>query len=179
MKKWCVSWLLGLCVISAGQPGSADVVSKEAGGFQLSFRENTTVGRREVYEILVSRFSQWWDPAHTYSGNSRNLSIDLQKSCILENLPGGGFVRHMEVVYYDPRQAILRLTGGLGPLQEMGVQGAMTFKVMTVDGKTEIQLTYNVVGNSSLNLDRIAPVVDRVLSEQLARLADLCNRSSQ
>lgn len=179
MKKWCFRGLLVLSVISAVQTGWSDVVSKEAGGFQLSFRKNTTADRRVAYQVLVSRFSQWWDSAHTYSGDSGNLSIDLQKSCILEALPGGGFVRHMEVVYHDPKQTTLRLTGGLGPLQEMGVQGAMTFQVITVDGQTEIRLTYNVVGHSALNLDRLAPVVDRVLSEQLARLSDLCNRSSR
>jgi hypothetical protein len=100
--------------------------------------------------------------------------MDLEKGCLREKLPQGGFVRHMEIVFCRPGKTF-RLVGGLGPLQEMGVAGALTFKFVPKDDKTNLELTYNVVGSEAQNLDKIAPAVESVLNLQLDRLRKYCD----
>ena len=56
-----------------------------------------------------------------------------------EKLPDGGFVRHLQIVYYQPGKS-LRLTGGLGPLQELGVHGSLVFSVDRGAGHSELRV---------------------------------------
>jgi hypothetical protein len=123
-----------------------------------------------VYEKLVDDVGKWWDPAHTWSGEAKNLSIAARAGgCFCEKLEGGGSVEHLTVVYVDKGKT-LRLPGGLGPLQEMGVFGALTFSFVESSIGTEIALEYRVTGYSADGLDALAPVVDDVLRIQLGRL---------
>jgi hypothetical protein len=113
----------------------------------------------------------WWDPQHTYSGASRNLSLRLSPGgCFCERLPAGGLVKHAEVVQMRPG-TLLRLSGALGPLQELGAAGALSFALAAVEGGTQVTLTYRVAGFSPDGLDKLAPIVDQVLGEQLKRYA--------
>ena len=75
----------------------------------------------------------------------------------------------MTVVYADPGKR-LRLSGGLGPLQDMGVAGSLTFNLTSRDGKTRLDLTYHVGGYSPDGLTKWASAADSVLLEQIARL---------
>lgn len=77
---------------------------------------------------------------------------------------------HAEVVLVQPR-TLLRLSGALGPLQELGAAGALSFALAKVQGGTEVTLTYRVGGFSPDGLDKLAPIVDRVLGDQLKRYA--------
>ncbi len=55
----------------------------------------------------------------------------------------------MQVVYAAPGKT-LRLSGGLGPLQGMGVTGAMTFTLEpAADGRTLLRYQYVVLGVSA------------------------------
>ena len=83
----------------------------------------------DVYGALTEGVGKWWNPDHTYSGDAKNMSFEATAGgCLCEQLPGGGSVEHMHVVFVEPRKT-LRLSGGLGPLQEMAVNGAMTFQL--------------------------------------------------
>ncbi len=156
----------------------ADVSASASDGFQIKIVKSIQTDATKVFDSLVNDVSKWWNADHTYSGKSENLSMDLGKGCMYEQLPSGGFVRHMEIVFFQPGKT-LRLTGGLGPLQEMGVAGAMTFS-LTPNGKTtDLELTYNVSGSSTQQLDKIAPAVEKVLSEQLESLKRHCDRSQR
>jgi hypothetical protein len=79
----------------------------------------------------------------------------------------------MRVVLVMERDAVrtLRTVGGLGPLQEMGVNGVLTFTVAPHEAGSRLTMTYRVAGDGALNLDRLAPLVDSVLMEQFGRLA--------
>jgi len=75
----------------------------------------------------------------------------------------------MDVVYAAPGKA-LRLVGGLGPLQEMGVSGALTFTLKAESaGVTRVTVSYAVSGFAPQGFADLAPAVDAVLGEQLAR----------
>ena len=62
------------------------------------------------------------------------------------------------------------MTGGLGPLGLMGVDGNMTWEFEDADGGTRVRFTYAVGGYMAGGLDQMAGPVDRVLGEALTRL---------
>ncbi|MDA7979890.1 MAG: hypothetical protein MPJ50_14070, partial [Pirellulales bacterium] len=146
----------------------AKVQQSAPDGFRLRIEQTTKVNADAAYSALANDIAKWWNPDHTYTGVAENLSLDLDQHCLREKLAGGGFVRHMEIVFLQPGKTV-RMTGGLGPLQEMGVHGALQFSFEPSEGETRIILTYNVSGASFHELDRISPAVDAVLTEQLNR----------
>lgn len=154
----------------------AELSSASADGFQLKIDGTTQVDPQAAYEAFLE-IRKWWDPSHSYSLDANNLSIDLEQHALLEQLPDGGFVRHLELVYHAPGKMI-RFTGGLGPLQEMGVQGALTVKFTAVDEGTQVQWLYNAHGYAPPGLDALAEIVDRVQTEQFERLIAYCDKQA-
>ena len=65
---------------------------------------------------------------------------------------------------------MLRMTGGLGPLGLMGVDGNMTWEFEDDENSTRVRFTYAVGGYSASGLDEMAPAVDVVIGEALGRL---------
>ena len=147
----------------------AEVVSATPAGFEVASKVVVVVPPAEAYAAL-GRIGEWWNPAHSYSGSGANLSVDLRAGgCFCEKLPGGGGIEHMRVVLAWPGK-MLRLSGGLGPLQGEGASGALTWTLKPVDGGTEIVQSYVVGGYIRAGADKLAPVVDQVMGEQLERL---------
>lgn len=159
-------------------PVRADVVETEANGFQLKDRFEVQLDSARAFTAFVDDFNKWWDASHSYSGKAENLSIDIKERCFLERLPDRGFVRHLELIYFQPGKAI-RFSGGLGPLQQMGVCGALTIKFTESDDKTIIEMEYNVSGRLEQGLDKFAPAVDKVLAGQMQRFADWCKAETK
>ncbi|MEM8681689.1 MAG: hypothetical protein AAGF97_20260 [Planctomycetota bacterium] len=150
----------------------AEVRSADAHGFSIEIERKTKASVDEIDRAIVKEIHQWWDAAHSYSGEAENLSIDLKRRCFDERLPDGGFVTHMQIAHYQPG-ARIRFMGGLGPLQEMGVVGALTISWEPDGDVTKIKLLYNVTGHlADGQLQELAPVVDAVLAGQLDRLAN-------
>ena len=160
---------MALSGVAAAGPGSEVVNATEAGFTSRNFSV-IAASPMDVYRALVRDVARWWDPAHTYSKDAANLSIDGRAGGLfLERLPGGGSVAHMTVVYAEPGKA-LRLLGGLGPLQASAVNGSMTWMLTTEEKGTKVELTYVVGGYRDGGLKDIALLVDRVVGEQLQRL---------
>ncbi len=151
-------------------PGArAEVVDAQPNGFQVKRTAVLNAPADKVYAAL-SQPSQWWSKAHTWSGSTANLSLaPMAGGCFCEKLPNGGSVMHMTVVFAQPGQG-LRLSGALGPLQMSGATGHLAWTLSEKDGKTTLTQTYDVGGYMQGGLDKIAPVVDRVLGEQFDRL---------
>jgi hypothetical protein len=79
----------------------------------------------------------------------------------------------MTVVFVDPGRT-LRLVGGLGPLQGMGLDGALEFRLAANEnGGTRITMWYRAGGYTPDDLSKFAPVVDQVMAGQLGGLAKL------
>ena len=78
-------------------------------------------------------------------------------------------IEHGRVVYAQPGKA-LRLHAALGPLQQEGVSGALTWALKPAAGGTEVTQTYVVGGFVRAGADKLAPIVDRVMAEQLKGL---------
>jgi hypothetical protein len=168
MKKYIIVSCLTMMIINFNQI-RAGIVDSSFYGFTVSNEININAIQDSVFSYIINDIGKWWDPEHTYSGNAANLSIQTSaQGCFCENLPGGGIVRHMTVIYVDPGK-VLRLSGGLGPLQSMAVNGTMTFTLSKETTGTKLSLRYTVGGYTTSGLSKIAVMVDQVLGQQMQR----------
>ena len=151
------------------QPAGATVSDAAANGFSVVEKLHLSATPDKVYSELVIP-SHWWNFEHTFSRNAANLSLDARAGgCWCETLPEGGSVQHLAVVFADPgRRLVMR--GALGPLQGLGVEGAMTIILKPSADGTDLSLTYSVGGYLKDGLESWAAPVDRVLSAQMTRL---------
>jgi hypothetical protein len=167
MSSKSIAAMLALCLFA--RQASAAVTEVTPVGFGVRAEIVSSANPRTVYKALL-QVGRWWNPEHTYSGNSRNLSIDAKVGgCFCEHLAKGSGVEHARVIYLIP-DALLRLSGVLGPLQSSGLVGTLSWKLMSAGEGTKIELTYNVGGYMHGAFENIAPAVDEVLSDQLNRL---------
>ncbi|MGD1043848.1 MAG: SRPBCC family protein [Bacteroidota bacterium] len=159
-------------------PAAAEVKDSSAIGFTIQDTIIIAADPNDVYHSLVADVGHWWDSAHTFSGNASSLSIDDRAGgCFCEKLENGGSVRHLEVVFADPGKT-LRMIGGLGPLQAMAVTGSMTWSLSKTDTGTNIKVTYTVGGYRPGGLQKMAPLVDKVMFEQLKRLKEYMEKKA-
>jgi len=156
----------------AAIPAMAEVADSASNGFTLKTTIQIQAPPETVYRRLIA-VGDWWDSAHTFSGDAKNLSIDEKPAgCFCEKLPNGGGVRHMEVVFLAPGKRLV-LSGGLGPLQAIGATGAMSVDLTPAESGTKLQFTYAVTGYLPAGLNTLAAPVDSVWSALLARLKNL------
>jgi hypothetical protein len=169
--KQIPSLLYAIAALSVTAPAGAAVVSSTAAGFVVR-EEADYAGTPEAAWQRLVRVQDWWSPEHTYSGSAANLSLALAPGgCWCETLPDGGFVQHMTVVYAQPGKA-LRFSGGLGPLQGLGMSGALTITLAArPEGGTRIVAQYAVAATAAADPVKLAGPVDEVLGEQIRRLA--------
>ena len=161
--------LANLTVMEIGS-AVAEVADAEAGGFTTINETIIDAPRDVVWRFAIGEIGRWWSPAHTVSGEASRLSIDARpQGCFCEYLGDDAGVVHLSVTMVNP-PVVLRLTGGLGPLGLMGVDGNMTWEFSDADGATAVKFTYAVGGYRQGGLDSIAGPVDGVLGEALRRL---------
>jgi uncharacterized protein YndB with AHSA1/START domain len=148
---------------------SAEVVDVADNGFNVRHTIAVAAEPAKAFQALLD-VGKWWDPAHTYSQDAANLSLDAKpQGCFCERLPGGkGAVLHMTVVNIVTGK-MLRLEGGLGPLQALGVAGSLTWTFKPADNGAAVELRYSVGGYNPGGFKALAPAVDSVLRTQLER----------
>lgn len=165
--KNCLS--LAVIVLSLALNVAAEVRDSSATGFTVKTTLAIQATPSDVYRRLIA-IGDWWGSDHTYSGSSRNMSIEEKVGgCWCEKLPDGGALRHAEVIYYAPGK-LLRMTGGLGPLQELAAVGTLSVQLTPANGGTKLEMTYAVAGHLPTGLGAFAAPVDSVMSGQFARL---------
>jgi hypothetical protein len=155
-----------LCAAPAAQ---AEIADSTPTGFTVRFSASLHASAAEAYQRIL-RIGDWWSSDHTFSGDAHNLSIEGRAGgCFCEKLPDGGSLRHMAVVFAWPGK-LLRLYGGLGPLQGIAVAGPMTFQLKPEQGGTRLELSYSVAGYTPQGVSFWAAPVNEVLGAQFARL---------
>jgi hypothetical protein len=165
MGKAIVSILVAL----VAYPASGEVTDSTTHGF-TSVNEAVVAGDPEAAWAAAIDVGQWWSSDHTISGDARRMSIEPRtQGCFCESLGGTAGVVHLVVTSVMPLTS-LRLSGGLGPLGLMGVNGNMTWDFEEVEGGTRIRFSYAVGGYMSGGLEQMAEPVDYVLGEALQRL---------
>jgi uncharacterized protein YndB with AHSA1/START domain len=156
----------------------SEVVDASANGFTVKISFRVQANPAEVYANLIHHVGDWWNPEHTYSGSSHNLSIEAKPAgCFCEKLPNDGGVRHMEVVYLIPGKA-LSLTGAMGPLQSIAAGGNMQVQLAPADGGTKMDVTYAVFGYLPAGMNTWAEPVNAVLTEQFTRLKNYVEKGN-
>ena len=158
---------------AAAAPAAAEVKAADDGCFSIAWMATVEASPAETW-VALSQIGRWWNGAHSYSGDAANMQIELKASgCFCEAVPRvKGSVEHLRVVQVLP-PSLLRLTGGLGPLQSMPVSGVMDWTLKPSGSGTELRMTYAVSGAIPGGGKGLAPIVDQVLGEQFKRLTGL------
>lgn len=166
--------LLYSILILASSGVSAEVLDAAAGGFTVQHQVSVPATRGAAWDAFTAHVGDWWNDDHSFSGDAANMYIDaVPLGCFCEKLGEGAGLVHLQVTFANPG-ALLRLTGGLGPLGLLGTSGNMTVEFSEDAenaGHTVVTLQYAVGGYRSGGLDALAAPVDGVLGEQLAGFA--------
>lgn len=173
-----------LALIAA--PAQAEIVARSDSGFVIRHVAEVTASPEDAWKQLVAP-ADWWNAEHSFSGDASNLSLDPRAGgCFCEALPGEGEkgwlnprggVEHMRVVLVERNKA-LRMVGALGPLQSEALAATLTITLKPVDGGTRLTWEYVVGGFMRYKPEQIVPAVDRVIGEQISRLADKLGRKT-
>lgn len=157
---------------AASAPGTAAarVVDSAPGGFTVENVVIVPVAPARAWEGIFET-GDWWPADHSWWGDASKLDIEpVAGGCFCER-DGDRQAWHMTVTFVDPHKT-LRMTGGLGPLQGMGLHGALEFRLEPAgEGRTKVTLWYRAGGYTPDDLSKFAPVVDRVQAQQLGGLA--------
>src|SRR3984893_5474554 len=119
---------VGLASLLIAGPSRGTVSDVASNGVTSKIDTHIAASPDKVYAALIEP-ARWWSSDHTFSGDANNLHLEARAGgCWCETLPNGGSVMHSTVVYVNPGKT-LRLRGALGPLQELAVTGALTWKL--------------------------------------------------
>ncbi len=159
-----------IIIATFGGVARAEVSDAGPGGFTVVHEVVIDAPRRRAWQAAVDEVGAWWHDDHTISGDASRLRIDpVPQGCFCETFGAGAGVVHLTVTLSSPT-ALLRLTGGLGPLGLMGVNGNMAWEFVDAGDGTKVRFSYAVGGYAPGGLDEIAGSVDYVIGEALARL---------
>ena len=170
---------LALALCSAAGSAQAAVLAQTDNGFQLENRVEVRADAAQAYQALVEHVGHWWPADHSWFGASENFSIQARPGGCLCEIAGADQVEHMRVVVARPGH-LLRMVGGLGPLQSMGLSGPLDWIFEPLDQNkpeagTRIRLRYTVSGFVPKPLGDFVNIVDQVQAQQLGALADFIN----
>ena len=161
------SSIIGLVALFSA-PATADVVNASPNGFEIRHTVNLVVTPDVAFRAF-GNVAAWWNPEHTYSGSSANLSLALTPGgCFCERFPKGGGVEHMRVAFVDPGKHLV-LTGALGPLLYEATAGVLDVQVKSTGSGSQLIFDYRAAGFYKGGAEKLAPIVDQVLADQLKR----------
>jgi uncharacterized protein YndB with AHSA1/START domain len=148
----------------------AEVKASAADSLTVSHAATLRAAPAAVYRAL-GEVGRWWSDQHTWSGAARNLTMELRAGGCFCEAWSAGTVEHGHVVLAQTNE-VLRMNTALGPLQELGVSGVLTFKLTPASsGGTQLEVIYRASGDATHGLDKLAPIVDGVIGQQVARFA--------
>lgn len=162
--------VLGIALFACAGAAHAEVRQASADGFFLAYSMPVRATPAKAWADLV-QVQRWWSDEYTFSGKAAHLQLGASAGgCLCERWPGGS-VEHGRVLMALPER-LLRIDAALGPLQELALKGILSFWIRSGDdGAFAFDVEYRVNGSSASALDRLAPQVDQMLGEQVARLA--------
>lgn len=163
--------VLASLALGLASSAGAEVVDSSPSGFTLENRIEVPTDAEATWKALIADVGRWWPRDHTWWGTESELSIEPRAGgCFCERL-GDEEALHMLVTFVQPGK-LLRLTGGLGPLQGMGLHGALEFRLAESEGGgTTVTMFYRAGGYTPDDLSAFAPIVDGVQALQLGGLA--------
>jgi uncharacterized protein YndB with AHSA1/START domain len=162
--------LLAVGLVTFTVPGVAEVKDTSPLGFTTENSIVVTTDPANAWQALVGGVDAWWPKDHTWWGKSGTLSIDARAGGCFCEKSAARQAQHLQVLFVDPGK-LLRMSGGLGPVQGMGLFGVLEWRLVPVDGGTRITYWYRAGGYTPDDLKALAGVVDQVQGQQLAALA--------
>ncbi len=170
-----IKFALFLFVFCIGLTSHAEVLRKSDTGFNLLITADVPQSSADVYDQFV-RIDEWWDKNHSYFGADGKFSLQVKAGGCFCEVNGPNEVLHMLVSFVHPGLEI-RMVGGLGPLQMLGVHGGMSWAFADLpEGGTRITQIYNVTGYMDGGLGQLAEIVDKVQTGQLNALVAQLNK---
>lgn len=122
-----VAAFLAAAVAVLAAPASAEVVSRTADSFTLRFQSGVETTPEDMI-VTVSELPQWWDKAHTYTGDNANLSLDFTPGgCWCETMLDGAEFQHAHVVSITDDTVVF--DAPLGPLNGKATKADLTFHI--------------------------------------------------
>ena len=157
-------------ILTCAAPAAAEVVSASPDHYTLRQQGASPLAPDALWARLIEPAS-WWHPDHTYSGDSANLSLKAKAGGVWREDWDGGSVFHGEVLMARKGKT-LRLDAPFGPLQEMGVSVVWTITLTPDEETGGTTVTFDEIANGTAasKLDELAPAVDFVKTEAMARL---------
>lgn len=150
-------------------PAPAKLLDSRADGMTVENVVTVPVDVATAWDGLINHVDAWWPKDHSWFGKEGRFSIEPRAGGCFCEVSGARQALHMTIGFVDP-QKLLRMVGGLGPFQGMGLSGSLEWRFKPVDGGTEITLHYTIGGYSTMDMSKFAPVVDRVQAQQLGGL---------
>lgn len=178
--RTAIGMALATAALGGAATARAELVDQADNGFTVRHSAEVARSAPEVWGELIAP-ARWWDKTHTWSKDAAGLYIDAQTTgCFCELMPRDpvategarrGSVEHLRVIHVNPNKVLL-MEGGLGPLQGEAVTGKLAIVLTPGEGDTtRIDWEYTVGGYFRTKVAQLAPAVDHVLGQQLARLA--------
>lgn len=131
-------------IFGLATPAAAEVVSRSEDAFTLKFSARTEYGPGRIAGSLAG-LPHWWDPAHTYTGDAANLSLDLRPGgCWCEKLADGTDFDHGRTVSTTIGE--IRFHAPFGPLRGTATRADLTVAWTLVDRAMEPTWTFVVEG---------------------------------
>lgn len=162
--------LIAISLLLITLTNKAEVVSATDNYFHIKITAEVKATPSEAYAQYL-KVGEWWSSDHTWFGDAKNMRIEAKAGgCFCETSEQGN-VMHMQVSAVFPNSEV-RMLGGLGPLQMMGLSGAMSWKFVAKDEQTtEIIHEYRVNGGGQTELPKFAEIVNKVQELQVSLLA--------
>ncbi len=155
-----------LAALVVAVPAQAEVKDSSASGFSIENSVLVATPRDRVWQAMTGQIDRWWPKGHSWWGPASTLGIDARAGGCFCEIAGARQAQHLQVSFVDPGTT-LRMLGGLGPLQGMGLHGVAEWTLRAEGEGTRITWTYRVGGYTPQDLSTFAPVVDRVQAQQL------------
>lgn len=158
--------------LHASAEAKTEVTHVSQHGFIVKNQTEIAASSDVVWQALVQDVDKWWPKDHSWWGAQGTFSIDAHAGGCFCETAGERSAEHMHISFVDPGK-LLRMTGGLGPLQGMGMHGALDWLFSGDEETTTITLTYSVSGIRAEGFDDLAPIVAKVQGQQLNGLKQL------
>ncbi|MBP6327835.1 MAG: hypothetical protein KA372_11780, partial [Dokdonella sp.] len=107
------AFTLFAALLAVAGTARAEVTQARPGSFQIEIPARVEASAVRLYSAIVA-VERWWDPAHTWSGASANLSLNASAGgCFCERWASGS-AEHGRVIMASKNE-LLRLYAALGP----------------------------------------------------------------
>ncbi|KCZ92722.1 SRPBCC family protein [Hyphomonas johnsonii] len=159
----CALVLAGLATTA-----QADVVAAAPDHYVLRHEATSSLAPAAMWQRLVHP-ETWWSPDHSYSGDAANLALAPVAGGLWTETWDGGSVAHGQVLTVLEGE-LLRLDAPFGPLQALGVTVVWTITIAPDGDGSKVTFDEVANGTAASGLADLAPAVDAVKAQAMARL---------